>query len=119
MVVVGVDLREVVGRLFVAVVFSFWVVTGRVVRAGGAVVVVLAVDVDDLARRGGDDLDVVKAEGADDDRAPDNDEVEDPILGLPTTGAFPLLPEGPRALLVLLVPTDFPPFPLALTATGS
>ena len=63
---------------------------------------------------------------------------EDPILAFPTTGALALLPDddameedartGARALVLLPLPaaveplfigTVFPPFPFALTATGS
>lgn len=75
---------------------------------------------EDTTRRG--DLDVAG-------RVDDDEEAEDPILALPTTGALTLLPDdreeddrtGARTLLPEEAPvaTVFPPFPLALTAIGS
>ena len=97
----------------------------------------VVVEADDTLR--GDDLDVVAGRAADDVEVVD-EEAEDPILAFPTTGAaLPLLPDdadtdeddrtGARALLLLFpalppppplfIPTIFPPFPLALTATAS
>lgn len=137
-VVVVAALRVVLGR-FVALLFSFWVGMGRS-RVGREERTVLAVvdvveepaDEDDVNRRGDDLDDVAGAARADDGRTDDDvvDEAEDPIiLALPTTGA--LLPDeddieeddrtGARALLppLFITGTVFPPFPLALTATGS